>query len=194
MHAAYVRARAAQLVARRQEHGPGLAYGDYDAIAGLAGEGRGLLLAADHGDERCAQALGDVLDFLVGITTPCDRQKATEPRCRAGGAPPTATSSRATAQVPGGDCNVGVAHGICGPLALLSLAHRSGHRVPGMQDAIRRMADWVLSMGYTDGGRGMQWPGRVALPERPGKPSRARTTHPSRIPPALPGSETVRER
>ncbi|MFG2827592.1 lanthionine synthetase C family protein [Streptomyces sp. NPDC048434] len=174
VHAAYVRARVARLVARRQEHGPGLAYGDYDVIAGLAGEGRGLLLAADHCDERCASALGDVLDFLVGISHPVRP---------AGGngtevpgwwcAPDRYLVPRDRQEFPRGDFNIGVAHGICGPLALLSLAHRSGHRVPGMQDAIRRMADWVLSIGYTDG-RGMQWPGRVAFPGRPGEPPRSR--------------------
>lgn len=140
---------------------------------GLAGEGRGLLLAADHGDERCAQALGDVLDFLVGIShpvRPADGDGTQVPGWWC--APDRYLLPRDRQEFPGGDCNVGVAHGICGPLALLSLAHRSGHRVPGMQDAIRRMADWVLSVGYTDG-RGMQWPGRVALPERSGEPSRA---------------------
>ncbi|WP_327706142.1 lanthionine synthetase C family protein [Streptomyces decoyicus] len=172
VHAAYVRARAAQLVARRQEDGPGLAYGDYDVIAGLAGAGRGLLLAADHGDERCAQALGDVLDFLVGISHPVrsaegDGHQVPGWWC----APERYLLPRDRQEFPGGDCNVGVAHGICGPLALLSLAHRSGHRVPGIQDAIRRMADWVLSVGFTDG-RGMQWPGRVAVPEHPGEPRR----------------------
>ncbi|MET7795160.1 lanthionine synthetase C family protein [Streptomyces decoyicus] len=174
VHAAYVRARAAHLVTRRQEHGPGLAYGDYDVIAGLAGEGRGLLLAADHGDERCAQALGDVLDFLVGIShpvRPADGNGHQVPGWWC--APDRYLLPRDRQEFPGGDCNVGVAHGICGPLALLSLAHRSGHRVPGMQDAIRRMADWVLSVGHTDG-RGMQWPGRVALPEHPGEPPRPR--------------------
>ena len=65
--------------------------------------------------------------------------------------------------------------GFAGPLALLALAHRSGHRVPGMPDALRRMADWVLSVGYTDDDRGMQWPGRIAYPEearRSSRPSR----------------------
>lgn len=185
VHAACVRARAAQLVARRQEHGPGLAYGDYDVIAGLAGAGRGLLLAADHGDERCAQALGDVLDFLVGISHPVrpaesDGHQVPGWWC----APARYLLPRDRQEFPGGDCNVGVAHGICGPLALLSLAHRSGHRVPGMQDAIRRMADWVLRVGRTDG-RGMEWPGRVAVPEHPGE-----TPRPRHSPEARTGGET----
>lgn len=70
VHAAYVRARVARLAARQQEHGPGLAADDYDVISGLAGDARGLLLAADHGDERCAQALRDVLAYLVRMTHP----------------------------------------------------------------------------------------------------------------------------
>ncbi|WP_328382307.1 lanthionine synthetase C family protein [Streptomyces sp. NBC_00400] len=188
VHAAYVRARVAHLVARRQEHGPGLAYGDYDAIAGLAGEGRSLLLAADHGDERCVPALDDVLHFLVGISHPVRLVDPGHP-VRSGRpveedgiqvpgwwcAPDRYLVPRDRQEFPRGDFNVGVAHGICGPLALLSLAHRSGHRVPGMPDAIRRMADWVQSIGYTDG-HSMQWPGRVAFPGRPGEPSRRRSS------------------
>ncbi|ARF53732.1 lanthionine synthetase C family protein [Streptomyces gilvosporeus] len=162
VHAGFVRAHAARLVARRQEHGPGLAYSDYDAISGLAGQARGLLAAADHGDERCAQVLRDVLGFLVGMTHPVrpaagDGSQVPGWWC----APDRYLLPRDRAEFPKGDLNVGVAHGICGPLALLSLAHRSGHRVPGMRDAIRRMADWVLSVGHTDE-RGTQWPGRVA--------------------------------
>ncbi|MGY5128058.1 lanthionine synthetase C family protein [Streptomyces nigrescens] len=174
VHATYVRAHVARLVARRQEHGPGLAAGDYDAISGLAGEGRGLLLAADHGDERCAQALRDVLDFLVGMTHPLpspagDGSQMPGWWC----APDRYLVPRDRAEFPGGDFNVGVAHGICGPLALMSLAYRAGHQVPGMPDALRRMADWVVSVGYPDE-LGMRWPGRVAHPEAAGEPS-----HPS---------------
>ncbi|MFE3882146.1 lanthionine synthetase C family protein [Streptomyces lydicus] len=193
VHAAYVRARVAHLVARRQQHGPGLAYGDYDAVAGLTGEGRGLLLAADHGDERCVAALDDVLHFLVGISRPvrladpgrsgrADHPGRTGHPAEEDGiqvpgwwcAPDRYLVPRDRQEFPRGDFNVGVAHGICGPLALLSLAHRSGHRVPGMPDAIRRMAGWVQSIGYTDG-HGVQWPGRVAFPGRSGVPSRRRS-------------------
>ncbi|MER6839085.1 lanthionine synthetase C family protein [Streptomyces platensis] len=162
VHAAYVRARVARLTARRQEHGPGLAADDYDVISGLAGEARGLLLAADHGDERCTQALRDVLTYLVGMTRPV-RSPVAGGRPVPGWwcAPDRYLLPRDREEYPRGDLNVGVAHGICGPLALMALAYRSGHRVPGMADALRRMADWVVSVGYTDD-LGVRWPGRVA--------------------------------
>ncbi|WP_432142872.1 lanthionine synthetase C family protein [Streptomyces sp. bgisy084] len=165
VHADYVQARVARLAARQQEDGPGLAADDYDAISGLAGEGRGLLLAADHGDERCAQVLREVLTYLVGITHPVPSPVADGIQvpgwwC----APDRYLLPRDRVDFPQGDLNVGVAHGICGPLALMSLAYRSGHRVPGMADALRRMADWVVSTGYTDD-LGTRWPGRVAPAE-----------------------------
>ncbi|GGW97015.1 lanthionine synthetase C family protein [Streptomyces noursei] len=172
VHAAYVGARVARLVTRRQEHGPGLAYGDYDVISGLAGQARGLLAAADDGDERCAQVLDDVLGFLVGMTHPVrpaegDGSQVPGWWC----APDRYLLARDRAEFPRGDLNVGVAHGICGPLALMSLAYRAGHRVPGMRDALRRMADWVLGVGRADD-RGSQWPGRVAAYSKaPGEPS-----------------------
>lgn len=172
VHAGYVRAHVARLVARRQDHGPGLAADDYDVISGLAGEGRGLLLTADRGDERCAEALREVLDFLVGMTHPV--RSPTADGTQVPGwwcAPDRYLVPRDRDAYPDGDLNVGAAHGICGPLALLSLAHRSGHRVPGMTDALRRMADWVVSVGYVDG-MGMRWPGRVAASEAAGTPSR----------------------
>ncbi|GFE12662.1 hypothetical protein Sgleb_07090 [Streptomyces glebosus] len=172
VHAAYVRARVARLTARWQEHGPGLAADDYDVISGLAGEARGLLLAADHGDERCAQALRDVLTHLVRMTHPvrspvADGSQVPGWWC----APDRYLLARDREEYPRGDLNVGVAHGICGPLALMSLAYRSGHRVPGMADALRRMADWVVSVAHT-GDLGMRWPGRVAPTEAAGESSR----------------------
>ncbi|MGA5565153.1 lanthionine synthetase C family protein [Streptomyces platensis] len=181
VHAAYVRAHVARLEARRQAAGPGLAADDYDVISGLAGEGRGLLLAADHGDERCAQALREVLTCLVGMTHPVPSPVADGTQvpgwwC----APDRYLLPRDREDYPRGDFNVGVAHGICGPLALMALAYRSGHRVPGMADALRRMADWVVSVGSSDD-LGMRWPGRVAATEAAGEsPHRSQERQPPR--------------
>ncbi|MEU7147212.1 lanthionine synthetase LanC family protein [Streptomyces sp. NPDC039022] len=170
VHAAYVRARLAGLVAHRQEYGPGMAYGDYDTITGLAGEGRSLLLAADHGDEKCARVLPDVLSFLVEMTRPVGLGQGKEHQVPGWWCSPDRyLIPRDRQEFPRGDFNVGVAHGICGPLALLSLAQLSGHRVPGQLEAIRSMADWVLSVRRTDQ-RGTRWPGRIGYEEIVGDP------------------------
>ncbi|MGW1807070.1 lanthionine synthetase LanC family protein [Streptomyces sp. NPDC002078] len=44
---------------------------------------------------------------------------------------------------PGGHGNFGLAHGIAGPLALLAMALRHGHAVPGQTQAIIRICDWL---------------------------------------------------
>ncbi|MFF7654280.1 lanthionine synthetase LanC family protein [Streptomyces sp. NPDC007983] len=160
IHAEAAARRVARLADRRAEPGRGLSYLDYDVIAGLAGQGRTLLLSAGHGDERSAHALTDVLTYLIRMTEPvrvagtrvpgwwCDPEQYVVPRDRE--------------TFPRGDFNLGVAHGICGPLALLCLARLAGHDVPGLTDAIRRVTDWLCVRGRTVDGGGATWPGRVA--------------------------------
>lgn len=50
----------------------------------------------------------------------------------------------ACALPPSGAATTGLAHGIGGPLALLSLATNADRAVPGQQDAIRTAAAWLL--------------------------------------------------
>ncbi|MFI1179672.1 lanthionine synthetase C family protein [Streptomyces sp. NPDC020799] len=72
-----------------------------------------------------------------------------------------------------GHANLGMAHGVPGPLALLALAWRQGVRVPGQRAAITAFADWLLAQRRTDA-TGPWWPGQLTLdpaPERPGRPS-----------------------
>lgn len=125
----------------------------YDVIAGLAGLGR-LLLAAGP-EHRATTEL--VLSHLVALTRP-----VTEP----GGhtvpgwwtADPILLSE--PDGIPGGHFNAGLAHGIPGPLALLSLAHRAGVRVPGQERAIRTIAEWLIGRRDPDG---IGWPNIVPL-------------------------------
>ncbi|MGW1143915.1 lanthionine synthetase C family protein [Streptomyces sp. NPDC002454] len=63
---------------------------------------------------------------------------------------------------PRGDFNLGMAHGITGPLAVLCTAHGAGHDVPGLLDAIHRIADWLMGWTLHDDA-GPYWPARVAL-------------------------------
>ncbi|AZQ75100.1 lanthionine synthetase [Streptomyces luteoverticillatus] len=67
-----------------------------------------------------------------------------------------------------GHANLGMAHGLPGPLALLALAWRQGVRVPGQRAAITGFAEWLLVRRRTDGA-GSWWPGQLASgPARPG--------------------------
>ncbi|MEV4433185.1 lanthionine synthetase C family protein [Streptomyces sp. NPDC049555] len=72
-----------------------------------------------------------------------------------------------------GHANLGTAHGLPGPLALLALAWRQGLRVPGQRAAITGFAEWLLAQRRTDA-VGPWWPGQVTAgpaPSRPGRPS-----------------------
>jgi len=79
----------------------------------------------------------------------------------------------------GGHADLGMAHGISGPLALLALAMRNGITVSGHADAIGRICQWLDSWRQ-DGPAGPWWPERVTSAEtqageltrrEPGRPS-----------------------
>ncbi|MGI5254424.1 lanthionine synthetase C family protein [Actinacidiphila glaucinigra] len=125
----------------------------YDVIAGLSGIGR-LLLAAGPEHRRTTEA---VLTHLVALTRP-----VVEPGGRT--VPGWWTEDPILLSepngLPGGHFNAGLAHGIPGPLALLSLAHRAGVRVPGQRQAIRTIAEWLLARRSPNG---TGWPNVVPL-------------------------------
>jgi hypothetical protein len=77
----------------------------------------------------------------------------------------------AVALYPYGNLNCGLAHGIPGPLALMALALSRGTTVPGLEEAIDRLADWLVCH-RADDAWGVNWPYAVPLtPE--GVPDRA---------------------
>ncbi|WP_172384663.1 lanthionine synthetase C family protein [Streptomyces sp. MNP-20] len=125
----------------------------YDVVAGLSGIGR-LLLAAGP-EHRGTTEL--VLAHLVALTRP-----VTEPGGRT--VPGWWTGDPILLSepdgIPGGHFNAGLAHGIPGPLALLSVAHRAGVRVPGQEQAIRTIVAWLLARRSPDGNG---WPNIVPL-------------------------------
>ncbi|TWF78954.1 lanthionine synthetase-like protein [Pseudonocardia hierapolitana] len=143
--------------ARRVAHdGPGLAVADYDVVSGLAGKGR-LLLAL--GDDRSSEALHTALGHLVACTRPVTAHDAAVPGwwCRPGDC----------VEFPQGYLDVGLAHGIAGPLALMALAHDRGHRVEGMPDAMRTIVDWLLRRAVRDE-HGPMWPSRIGFAQEIG--------------------------
>ncbi|KAB8189597.1 hypothetical protein FH608_039085 [Nonomuraea phyllanthi] len=80
---------------------------------------------------------------------------------------------------PYGFVNLGLAHGIPGPLAALSRAWLAGHRAPGLREAIRALGDQLVAASrHEDWGR--TWP-RVLPFDEAGEvaPDRGRPTRPS---------------
>jgi hypothetical protein len=124
------------------------ALAEFDLIYGLTGIGAHLLRHAPGGD-----ALEQVLHYLVRLTEPLRARGETTPGWWTGH-DPSFTSSPAFA---GGHGNLGLAHGIAGPLALLALAQRRGAVVDGQADAIGRICAW-LDAWRQEGNRGPWWP------------------------------------
>lgn len=104
---------------------------EFDLINGLTGFGAYLLLRG--GDGVLAR---EVLSYLVRLAIePVTRDDEDLP----GWWTDNASTDRPSAWWPGGHANLGIAHGIAGPLALLAHAMISGITVPGQAEAIDRI-------------------------------------------------------
>lgn len=129
---------------RRIDRGNTPALGEFDAIRGLTGLGA-LWLRRDPAGLH----LRAILEYLVRLTAPLP---GPDGRPRPGWWTHLSPNGRRTPEFPGGHANNGVSHGIAGPLALLALAARAGHRVPGHDTALRRILDWYDTCQRTDNG------------------------------------------
>ncbi|GAA5200797.1 hypothetical protein GCM10023322_79490 [Rugosimonospora acidiphila] len=103
-------------------------YAEYDLIRGLTGLGVTLRRLRDH------DLLRQVLDYLVRLTEPL----GTLPGWWCWNGP-----ERTQPPPAGGHANLGMAHGITGPLALLSLTLLDGVTVQGHIPAMTRICRWL---------------------------------------------------
>ncbi|MCZ4513984.1 lanthionine synthetase C family protein [Streptomyces sp. ActVer] len=122
---------------------------EFDAIRGLTGYGA-YLLRRDLG----SSTMRTVLDYCVRLTEPITRQGETLPGWWTQTGP---SGSPDDDRFPGGHANTGMAHGIGGVLALLSLAARNGTLAEGHHAALRAILAW-LDRWQQETGRGPAWP------------------------------------
>ncbi|GIF69320.1 hypothetical protein Ais01nite_73550 [Asanoa ishikariensis] len=145
--------------------------GEFDLVRGLTGLGSHLLRRNPDG-----LLLRRVLAYLVRLTEPVaahDEAGPTAPGWWA--ADPLVRGT----VVPGGHANLGMAHGIAGPLALLALAARQNITVPGHADAIGRICTW-LDTWRQNGPTGPWWPERLTAAEfHAGQPTATEPNRPS---------------
>lgn len=140
---------------------------EFDAIRGLAGLG-GHLLRRDPGGEL----IRELLTYLVRLTLPVKDGGDLLP----GWWTPSGPDGRPSGKFTGGHGNHGMAHGIGGPLAVLSLTMRTGVIVDGQAQAIRRICGW-LDHWSDEGGHWPYWITREQL--RRGPPGHSGPSSPS---------------
>ena len=144
------------------------AFAEYDLLFGLTGIGQ-LLLRHDPGSD----ALGRILTYLVRLTEPIPVDGTTLPGWW------TVHDPDPLLPTPGGHANIGLAHGITGPLALLSSAYRAGVTVDGHIDAIQTICQH-LDTWRQDSESGPWWPQWITRDDlRTGRPSHPRPPRPS---------------
>ncbi|GAB2701002.1 lanthionine synthetase C family protein [Kitasatospora kifunensis] len=128
---------------------------EWDLISGLTGIGVYLLHRYGGGN-----LLRDVLAYLVRLTEPVKDEGELLPGWWSRNGP----ADRPDHRWPGGHGNIGMAHGIAGPLALLSTAMRHNVVVGGQPEAVERVCAW-LDLWVCDSSVHRWWPGMISLPE-----------------------------
>jgi hypothetical protein len=131
-----------------------LSFGEFDVISGLAGVGSYLLCRLDiHG---VPAALDAVLRYIQGLAS----DASSRPRWWT---PANALGDEdMVALHPHGNLNCGLAHGIPGPLALMSIALSRRVAVSGLEEAVTRVATWLVEH-RADDAWGVNWPFAVPL-------------------------------
>ncbi len=135
----------------------GLAVREFDAISGLAGVAVPLLCGRDRA--TTAAALTAAIDALVRLVRepgPDAPRWATPPELY--------VDAEEHRRYPRGNLNCGLAHGIPGPLASLSLALAAGVAVDGLREAVTEAAQWLAEHRCADRW-GVNWPTMVTLPD-----------------------------
>ncbi len=146
----------------RIDRGDPPAFAEYDLLHGLTGIGAHLLHHTPGSD-----ALGRVLTYLVRLAKPLRTNGETLPGWW------TFHDLHVTQSddVPGGHANLGIAHGIAGPLALLAQALRRGITVDGHVTAIDTICTWLDTWRH-DADSGTWWPQWITRDQlRTGRPN-----------------------
>ncbi|WP_405743225.1 lanthionine synthetase C family protein [Streptomyces sp. NBC_01525] len=144
---------------------PGVSFLRFDLISGVSGLARLLLLRREAHEDALAEALG----HLVRLARPLVLDGTSVPGWWSPGGP--RTPGGVDPQYPRGHVNFGLAHGISGPLAVLSAALHDGVPVPGLHEAVTGLTAELLAHRTEGGG----WPALIPLerygaePPEPGR-------------------------
>jgi lantibiotic biosynthesis protein len=132
----------------------GISVGEYDLISGVSGDALYLLTSYQKGGMETI--LSQAISSLAALTL---RNEDGIPRWHS---PPERLDAQMQERFPTGNLNCGLAHGLPGLLAALSLGYMEGNDSASVRQAILRSADWLVDNIVSDGW-GIGWPMAVPL-------------------------------
>ncbi|GAB3258582.1 lanthionine synthetase C family protein [Kineosporia babensis] len=141
----------------RLQAGPGTAAHDLDLVSGLTGLAAYLLTRAQT-EPNCPDARAS-LDLALGTLA---RLLADRSDPRAWHTPAQRSAGPLLESYPNGHHNCGLAHGVPGPLAILSLAWTAGIQVPRAREALQAAASWLVAH-HSGTPEAPDWPDAVPL-------------------------------
>ena len=145
-----------QMAAAIRAERDGVNVGDFDVISGLSGAGSYLL--SRRGEATVTNALAQVVSALVELVSEREGLLRWHTPTR------LLWDEELTRTYPHGNLNCGLAHGLPGVLAFLSLALAAGSTTPGLNDAVEYAAGW-LAANRCDDEWGINWPTAVSIVE-----------------------------
>jgi lantibiotic biosynthesis protein len=142
---------------KRSETTAGVASSDFDLISGAAGV-LAYLVSIKQADTTIQSAIAHLLAYLLWLGEPGQPTGQERWYIPADLLP----NERHRQFAPHGNFNCGLAHGIPGPLAALSLTWLAGYRYPSLRETIAYLADWVVGHRL-ERKWGIDWPDSVPL-------------------------------
>lgn len=139
---------------RRSAEEGGVDVADYDIMTGAASL-LAYLIRTEEPTEPQQAATETLLEYLVWLAEP--GQKAGEERWYV---PAHLTTAAQRQDFPEGFFDCGLAHGVPGILAALSLTWLAGYRYPGLREAMEFLADWIVQRCIYDQW-GISWPAKI---------------------------------
>lgn len=145
---------------------------DYDVIQGVSGTIRYLLMHKEN--TEIIEIIKRSLQYLVDLTYDITKKNNIVPGWYISSENQFLESEKR--DFPSGNFNTGMAHGIAGPLAILSIALMEGIEIKGQRDAIVKIASW-LDKWKCKNEYGIYWSGHIKFENVINNTKEELTTH-----------------
>lgn len=128
---------------------------DFEAVYGLAGIARYLLILKDN--KQAEIVIKEILKYFIKLNEKVEYKGYRIPRYFI---TPQNQLNDDAKNYPGGHVDIGIAHGLCGPLLVMSIALEQGYKLMNLPETIRDMANELL-LWIQEDKFGIWWPSKI---------------------------------